>query len=127
MFFSLACASLFLFLLVFLRVQLLMQSICASLQRQGHPVEVSSDAGNFVCNYAYYLSLLYSATSTGVCSLFVHIPPFSAIPQAQQEVFLMDLLKSLHTFPQSGAASDSRHAQPQRTAAQPCDNTRADM
>lgn len=38
-------------------------------------VEISDDAGDYVCNAIYYASLAAVAARAGVRSLFVHVPP----------------------------------------------------
>ena len=49
-----------------------------------HPVIVSTDPGRFVCNYTYYYSLTKTQHDEQVYSLFVHVPPFSVVPQEEQ-------------------------------------------
>ena len=69
-----------------------LHAIAGTLEAAGHPVQLSSDAGRFLCNFAYYKSLsaterLNARTSEHAptpppqhFSLFVHIPPFSELP-----------------------------------------------
>lgn len=48
-------------------------------------VVVSTDPGRFVCNYTYYCSLSKLQEGEGsVYSLFLHVPPFSTIPEEEQ-------------------------------------------
>jgi pyroglutamyl-peptidase len=47
-------------------------------------VIVSTDPGRFVCNYTYYYSLTKTQHDKQVHSLFVHVPPFSKVPQEEQ-------------------------------------------
>lgn len=48
-------------------------------------VVVSTDPGRFVCNYTYYCSLSkLQQDENSVYSLFLHVPPFSTIPEEEQ-------------------------------------------
>jgi pyroglutamyl-peptidase len=47
-------------------------------------VVVSTDPGRFVCNYTYYCSLSKFQKAQGVYSLFLHVPPFSVVPEEEQ-------------------------------------------
>eukprot|EP00808_Paulinella_micropora_P013545 g73463.t1 len=51
--------------------------ICAQLRDEGFPVDISYDAGRFVCNWIYFLSLEYTKIGQNGVALFVHVPPFS--------------------------------------------------
>ena len=44
------------------------------LRRRGVPVDLSDDAGGYVCNYLYYRSLQWGAEETGTDAVFIHIP-----------------------------------------------------
>ncbi len=60
--------------------QLPLSAICAKLQTEfGEQVRMSDDAGRFLCNYIFYNSL-----ARGLQSVFVHVPPFEAIPMREQ-------------------------------------------
>lgn len=66
-------------------------------ERRQHDVSVSLDAGRFVCNLTYYLSLLHSQKErqrkrVPLHALFVHVPPLAAVPLEQQYSFLLDVL-----------------------------------
>lgn len=70
----------------------------AGLQR--YSVAVSRDAGRFVCNFTYYVSLKHSQTmrqqhAAPLHVLFVHMPPATAVPLEQQFEFLLDLLAAI--------------------------------
>lgn len=54
----------------------------------------SEDAGNFVCNFTYYLSLL-SGLQSGVHVLFIHLPHFDRLSQAEQTRKLALILKGI--------------------------------
>lgn len=58
-------------------------------------VELSTDPGRFLCNYLYYISLAETSKIKNAHSLFVHVPPFSAIPQDEQMRFIHALLVQL--------------------------------
>ena len=60
----------------------------------------SLDAGRYVCNWTYYLSLLHSQKarqrrSRPLHALFLHVPPAAAIPLPRQFAFLLDLLAAI--------------------------------
>mmetsp|Transcript_42215 Transcript_42215/g.68478 ORF Transcript_42215/g.68478 Transcript_42215/m.68478 type:complete len:245 (+) Transcript_42215:56-790(+) len=65
------------------------------LKAQGFNVEVSDDAGKFVCNFTYYHSLCMSQQTRGH-SLFVHVPLFTTIEADVQFLFIRSLLCSIH-------------------------------
>ena len=52
----------------------------------------SVDPGRFLCNYIYFRSLLATAGRSDADALFVHVPPFSRIPQGKQVELLSRLL-----------------------------------
>eukprot|EP00545_Synedropsis_sp_CCMP1620_P007707 CAMPEP_0119008538 /NCGR_PEP_ID=MMETSP1176-20130426/3769_1 /TAXON_ID=265551 /ORGANISM="Synedropsis recta cf, Strain CCMP1620" /LENGTH=218 /DNA_ID=CAMNT_0006960889 /DNA_START=27 /DNA_END=683 /DNA_ORIENTATION=- len=48
-------------------------------------VVVSTDPGRFVCNYTYFCSLSkLQQHDNNVYSLFLHVPPFSKVPEEEQ-------------------------------------------
>lgn len=59
----------------------------------------------FICNWLYFRSLAaghnQQAQGRDVCSLFVHVPSFAAIPEITQRQFLIDLLAELIRTPAS--------------------------
>ncbi|CAM9183771.1 unnamed protein product [Phaeothamnion confervicola] len=98
------------------------ERLVADLEKCGWQGKVgkSNDAGRFVCNSLYYMSL--RACRENACAgpaaeplsptslspppspqrfpggdrrfcIFIHVPPFSAIPEAQQRCFLVDALE----------------------------------
>ncbi|KFG61381.1 'chromo' (CHRromatin Organization MOdifier) domain-containing protein [Toxoplasma gondii RUB] len=75
-----------------------LEEICSSLRDRGFPCETSSNAGRFVCNYMYYQSLLENLNSDAEV-LFVHVPPFSAVPYSWQVSFLLQLLDVIRRLP----------------------------
>ncbi len=62
----------------------------------GHEVRASTDPGRYLCNYIFFKSLMAgaAATAAGACcySLFVHVPPFTETSEAEQRLFIDDLL-----------------------------------
>ena len=54
-------------------------------------LESSDDAGRYICNYIYYRSL----QRTNGRSLFIHVPPYSVIPQGDQLEIIQRILDSL--------------------------------
>jgi len=64
-----------------------LHAMSGTLEAAGLPVKVSSDAGRFLCNFAFYKSLsaaerlnVASGSRSKHASLFVHVPPFSVLP-----------------------------------------------
>jgi len=76
-------------------------AVSEELRRAGHSVEVSADAGRFVCNWVYYHSLMAQdgrrrpPRQRPWESLFVHVPSFEHIPREEQIKFAADLLLAL--------------------------------
>lgn len=67
---------------------------------QQHDARPSTDAGRFVCNCTYYLSLLHSekARRRGgrpLHALFLHVPPLAVAPLQHQMECLLDLLAAI--------------------------------
>jgi len=64
-------------------------------------VKVSDDAGTYVCNYAYYLSLrecerLRNQIQNEICdAVFVHMPRFVHLNEEIQFQFLVELITKL--------------------------------
>jgi pyroglutamyl-peptidase len=71
--------------------------LCEKLVKLGHNVEISTDPGRFICNYAYYSSLAdITAGDWGHDdSLFVHVPSFNIANEEEQLKFARDLLWTL--------------------------------
>jgi pyroglutamyl-peptidase len=57
-----------------LETRLPVDQLLRKLQRQGIPATRSHYAGNFLCNFIYYLSLNWCGDSTKRNALFVHLP-----------------------------------------------------
>lgn len=73
----------------FLETKLDCHDICEHLSDEtsrscSSVIVVSTDPGRFVCNYTYYYSLTKTQHDKQVYSLFVHVPPFSKVPQEEQ-------------------------------------------
>ncbi|KAG7356394.1 pyrrolidone-carboxylate peptidase [Nitzschia inconspicua] len=57
---------------------------------------ISTDPGRYVCNYVYCCSLQrFGKLDASICSLFLHVPPFSAVPEQQQLEYVAGLLDAL--------------------------------
>lgn len=56
-------------------------------------VEVSENPGRFICNEVYYLAL-----SSGIPSLFIHLPPFEVIPREKQDKLAFAILEAAEEF-----------------------------
>lgn len=76
------------------RTSLRLDHILDRLTEKGFDVEISTDAGRFVCNWVYYNSLKMS-NQCGSCALFVHVPPASIVPVEKQLVFITALLNTI--------------------------------
>ncbi|XP_026387216.1 uncharacterized protein LOC113282437 isoform X3 [Papaver somniferum] len=61
--------------------------------KKGYDVDISYNAGRFVCNYVYYHSLRF-AEKKGHKSLFVHVPLFSVIDEDTQLQFVASLFEA---------------------------------
>jgi pyroglutamyl-peptidase len=61
---------------------------------------VSDDAGRYLCNWIYWESLRAAAAAPNrnAHALFVHVPPFAAVPEETQRTFLNDLLAAVADF-----------------------------
>lgn len=77
------------------------QAICATLQRQGVPAEVSNSAGTFVCNHVFYG--LMHALAQGACADghaaarggFIHVPALHSLsrPEGWSMARLVDAVR----------------------------------
>jgi pyroglutamyl-peptidase len=65
-----------------LRSTLPVDAIVAALREQEIPVEVSRDAGGFLCNHVFYV-LLHALKPAGIGG-FVHVPPLDVLPLEDQ-------------------------------------------
>lgn len=73
------------------RTSLNLQALTQHLQLRGFDVDISKDAGRFVCNWVYFNSLKL-AKEHGASALFVHVPPVSVVPIEKQIQFISQLL-----------------------------------
>ena len=84
-----------------LRTTLPVETVVRALRDKGHDCAVSDDAGRYLCNWIYWESLRAAAACAAVApnrnahALFVHVPPFSAVPEETQNSFLNDLLAAV--------------------------------
>jgi pyroglutamyl-peptidase len=89
-----------------LRTSLCLKEVCSELEMESNaqPVCISNDPGRFVCNYTYCISLDKCLSSgenkegdieTKYHSLFVHVPPFKVIPEDDQYVFVLEIIKKI--------------------------------
>jgi len=73
-----------------------LDELCEALRFRGFQnVQISSDAGRFVCNYVYYLSLKLTQSYVQTDSLFLHVPPSDVIPVHDQVRFILELLAAI--------------------------------
>ncbi len=78
----------------FLSTALPLRAIAARLHERWHRhVEISCDAGRFLCNYIYYRSLLRATPRKHVQSVFIHVPLHTAIDLQQQADFVCDFVR----------------------------------
>ena len=61
-----------------------------SSSTDGHTVISSYDPGRYICNMLYYKSL-----DSGLQSLFIHIPPFTAIAKQEQIEIIQRILDDI--------------------------------
>jgi pyroglutamyl-peptidase len=78
------------------------------------PIVISEDAGRFLCNFAYYLSLASCGKfrrggvdrgRPAAHALFVHIPPFEQVGEEVQYRALLELLTEISAHLQAEAAA----------------------
>lgn len=82
-------------LLTALRCGLPLESICEQLAGQGYNVEVSDNAGRFLCNYVYYRSTAAALAYGQWHSLFVHVPSFETVDEATQREFVVAVVRAV--------------------------------
>ncbi len=78
-----------------LRCGLPLESICEQLAGQGYNVEVSDNAGRFLCNYMYYCSAAAAQAHGGWHPLFVHVPSFETVDEATQREFVVAVIREV--------------------------------
>lgn len=76
---------------VCLKTLLNIKDLCANVSN----VVVSRDPGRFVCNYTYFYSLNKTQALDRVHSLFLHVPPFSVIPEEAQMNVVVKLMQCI--------------------------------
>jgi pyroglutamyl-peptidase len=86
-----------------------LEDVLERMKKRGHDVEISHDAGDYICNYAYYSSLMDITPSEWGHdeSLFVHVPALDVANEREQLKFACDLLKVIaeEVVPSRNAAS----------------------
>jgi pyroglutamyl-peptidase len=84
-----------------LRTTIPVDAVVQTLRGKGHDCVVSDDAGRYLCNWIYWESLRAAAACAAAApnrnahALFVHVPPFAAVPEETQRTFLIDLLAAV--------------------------------
>jgi pyroglutamyl-peptidase len=79
-----------------LHTKLDVAAVVERLRGEGFDVQVSHDAGRYVCNYTYFSSLkTFEGRRSGLYSLFVHVPSFHAIDAQTQNDFVAALFDAL--------------------------------
>lgn len=83
------------------------------LAARQHDARLSQDAGRFVCNCTYYLSLLHSEKARRrvgrpLHALFLHVPPLAVVPLPRQMECLLDLLAAIAAQLAPSAAAGAR-------------------
>ncbi|KAJ8908898.1 hypothetical protein NDN08_005600 [Rhodosorus marinus] len=68
--------------------------LASILREQSFDVQTSTDAGRFVCNWTYYLSL-HHAKNSGALVLFLHVPSVSQIKLEEQLQFVKALIRQI--------------------------------
>lgn len=93
----------------------------AHLALRGFPVQTSDDAGRYLCNLTYYLSLCESEKArvrrgAPLHALFLHVPPADVVRLSRQLDFLLCLLEAIA---QQLAAAPAGHMPPAAHAPAP--------
>jgi pyroglutamyl-peptidase len=81
-----------------LRTSLKLEGVADSMTQRFPNIttKISTDPGRYVCNFVYCTSLQrFEKANTGICSLFLHVPPFSKVPEEQQLDYIAGLLEAL--------------------------------
>lgn len=60
-------------------------------------LKISRDAGGYICNYTYYLSLSESLISKIPC-IFIHVPNFVTVPKVIQVNILKEICAKLRVY-----------------------------
>lgn len=73
------------------------EALRSRAEQLGETLEVSRDAGGFVCNHAFYTALEFADAALADCSIgFIHVPPFDAPRQRRLLAVLEAWLTCLH-------------------------------
>lgn len=71
------------------------ESLISKLKSKGQQCTLSHNAGTYLCNYIYFLSLSHFIKHNNVIVLFIHIPQFSIMTLEEDEKWFKALLESL--------------------------------
>lgn len=80
------------------RTYLPLDALVHTLRQENFDVDVSTDAGRFVCNWTYFHSLK-RAEKHDAFALFVHVPPLSVKPLNEQLRFAKSLIRCIADLP----------------------------
>ncbi len=97
----------------FLRTALPLASIAARLHEQWHSrVEISGDAGRFLCNYIYYRSLQHASQRKSCYCVFIHVPLPTNTEMSVQAQFVCDFVRCAvdHILAAASSSSSSSSA-----------------
>jgi pyrrolidone-carboxylate peptidase len=70
----------------------------------GDKFNISTDAGEYICNYIYFIGLTHVGTKIGGC-LFAHVPAFKIIACEEQVARVVTLVEAILGLPQFQAAA----------------------
>jgi pyrrolidone-carboxylate peptidase len=70
-----------------------LDNITEQLNKKGHKTKVSSDCGNYLCNYAFYLSSDFFQHMDNVITEFIHLPNDDVVNYDECKSCFIDFLK----------------------------------
>jgi pyroglutamyl-peptidase len=92
-----------------LRASAPVEPMIGALRKVGLPVEPSSDAGDYLCNYTFYKALADQASDREARPIaFLHLPPVREAPPVEDAGFLAFTLDDLEKGVKAAATSLAR-------------------
>lgn len=80
---------------LYLNTTLNCESILQRLNEKGYKYTLSHNAGKYLCNYIYFLSLNYFMSSNNIIVVFIHIPEHSIMTLEENQKLFKALIESL--------------------------------
>ena len=75
-----------------------LDTVCFRLKSKGHNVNVSTNAGEYLCNYIYFLTTSKTKNCEYTYSVFIHIPPIGEMDTQECKKTVYDFIDEIQAI-----------------------------